>query len=601
MKHRILKWSALLCVLLFSASCQKVETSGHGAAPGTIGLSSESIELGKLDTSAEVSVESSAETWTAFFSPEVKWATLKTEGGKIFITTEPNMGSQTRSTTVVVTSDGAMKKMSLKQTGADATLTLSENVVHAPIAGGMLTVDVRANTKKWSIGDMPEGTDWLEAKADREAGVIYLQLAPNATSEEREAVVTLHIEGAESKEMTVIQKGRIAYPLPYDRNLRVFDVGAIIRHGVEYGYILGTYVPSVKTWLGQSDHVILFLTGLEKTPTITYTRDAEYVLAYQRAEVPLEDKSELLKGGGYRTFLEANGYKERHDSTDELPKLENEDGSIWLDLRAVKDKFDSSKVKGYIARFTPQLVQDQSYQTFPKLPLEPEMLLKMLNNSHYHFDDIKKFEESQGSSLMFHGTVKVLDPTNYYYKNPDETVRVLYKMKKDAADKHIPDYRLSAYNATFVDRYKADNAKPEFIQSMVNLRFCYTDYNLGVFMPDEKSFKVTREFHSLLVSNGFKYMGISKEGIGYVRTSDNLSLMVQMFMGRDAEETFEGHDKILVLTFTRPESDIKAAMAADDLLFYEAAMRGEYKERHFVKDALMSSHSPIGTMKLMKK
>lgn len=600
MKNRILQWCALLCTLVCLASCQKSDTSRKGNTPQTIELSSESIELGKIETSAEVIVKASATSWNAFFTPEVKWASIKQEGDKIMITTDLNLTSQPRSTTIVVTSEGAMKKVSLRQSAADAALTLTNNVVNAPIRGGLITVEVKANTTKWSLTDLPKGNDWIEAKADKKAGLIYLEVKPNKTVEQREVVIGINVEGGDKKEMTVTQKGRLAYALPFEQNLRVFDVGAIIRHGVEKGYILGFYLPSEETWLGKSDHVLFFLTGLEKTPTIIYRRSAEYVLAYQTAEVPIADKTELQKGGGYRTFLEANGYKERHGSTDEKPKLENQDGSLWLDLKAVKDKFDSSKVIGYVAQFMPQIIQDKPYETFPKLPLEPTDLIKMLNNSNYHFSDVKSLEEGLGGTVLHHLTVKDMDPSHQYCKNDDETIHMVYKIKKDKTDKHIADYRFSSYNVTSIDKHGAKNVAPEFIQSMNMLRLCFVDYNLGVFMPDEKSYKVTREFNDLLVANGFRYSGIRRDGIDYIRESDNMLLRIQMFLGSEAQKWFEGHDKMMSLTLTRPESNLKAAIAADDQLFYEAAMRGEYAERHFVNDILNASQCFSPILKQMK-
>lgn len=119
-------------------------------------------------------------------------------------------------------------------------------------------------------------------------------------------------------------------------------------------------------------------------------------------------------------------------------------------------------------------------------------------------------------------------------------------------------------------------------------------------MPDEKSYKVTREFNDLLVANGFRYSGIRRDGIDYIRESDNMLLRIQMFLGSEAQKWFEGHDKMMSLTLTRPESNLKAAIAADDQLFYEAAMRGEYAERHFVNDILNASQCFSPILKQMK-
>ncbi|MDN4754981.1 hypothetical protein QYZ87_10735 [Porphyromonadaceae bacterium W3.11] len=598
MKNNIIHWSTLFCLLVILASCKK-STTDEVIDPNTIEVSAESISLGKMDTEAEVTVTTSAKEWDAFFSPEVTWASIKKDGDKILVHSEPNLTAEARNTAIVVMSQGAMKKISVTQSSADAVLNVSDTEVHAPISGGLLSIEINTNTKNWGLKALPEGCDWVDAKADRKAKLIFLQVAPNESTSPREVTLGVAMDGADKElSIKIIQASQLSYPIPFAKNLRVFDSGAIIKHGVENGYILGFYQPSEETWLGPSDHVFFFLTGLKKTPSITYTKGAKHPLAYEKAEVPIEDAAELLKGGEYRKFLEANGFKERHDSTEDNPKLENEDGSLWLNLKKVKDKFDSDKIIGYVAEFVPQFIQEQAYETFPQVPLGPDGLMDMLNSPKYHWSDVKKYEEERESNVLLQVLCKDADPNKEYYKNPEEMLQIFYKTKK--ADKYQEDYRGSLYNVTFVDKYEEHNVAPEFIQSMTKLQLCFVDYTLGVFLVDKNMYKVTREFNELLVNNGFKYLGMRPEGIMYVRPSDNLQLAVQMVLGDTARGIFEGNDKVMLLTFTRPEASIEAAAAKDDQMFYEAAMRGEYVERHHLKDVLNSKHTFEPMKKLMK-
>lgn len=336
----------LALVFLLPTSCKP----DSDVEEATLELSPSTLRFTKDGGEQVVTITTNRENWSAFSPQEDAWVKLKEEGSTLRVSVPANPRSEERTTSVIVNAGGLQRRIAIRQSAGEASLTLEQTVTFGLEGGSHLITFAEASAD--AKAELAVPTDWLSISAASAKGFTLIAKA-NATKLRRAAKVNV-IRGNSIQEIEVVQEGLPSTLLP----LLEFpaDLYQVIRYEQGRGHIL---LESVN---GGEDEpsVYRFLTKDKTVPFIQYTFNVPLSPGFMSAETlffgfnPKEDVPAL------EAYLKDHGFT-LSKSTDQMAVYTSTKIPVSLQTYYFSD--------GVKLEFTYQPQQPQAYKTFTTLPM----------------------------------------------------------------------------------------------------------------------------------------------------------------------------------------------------------------------------------------
>ncbi len=545
-------WVTLISLFLWTG-CTPQQSKDEEPELPELKLSIKELSLTKAQSVGNIEVNSVQENWNCMIIPSsATWLTAERKNNEIIVTAQPNTTGTARKAKVMVTSGGTTAYASVTQSASDLVLNLKEPKVTLNAQNGHKIIEVLGNDDSWTLEPLAADVQWLRAESISKSGIIILHYKSNDKDKPRNTTLTIRKRDGSKVLVEVTQIAQLTYFLPYEGNRKDLVFVDLIAHEEKRGFELGTFIKAQKGFLSVIPDYLQFHTNSSALPTITYTRplDFKYPLMFDKIAVELSDRSEVLKGGGYREWLLSHGFKLMYGSNENEPVFESEDGFYMTKLS--KDKFSGVSYLNFI----PQLLQDGPMPTFSKYPYVDETLYSHITDPNWKFAQVDAWHTARGDEK----TLDVPAPIHKY-----KHALALYKVKNGAGQELIPEHFW--YEFYYITNNTHDPT-PEYEESVKLLRLAFNDYKKIIFMVGKHEFKVTREFKALAESEGFIYTGIENRGVSFVNRKRDLRLLIQVAF----EPDFLGSEITALLAYERiNEFDPKAKPTIGQTNFMQVA------------------------------
>ena len=519
--------------------------------PSSLELSETELVIGKEATLETVNVTTDADAWSFLVTPgEAGWIEVRQTEQTLEVGVKANESTESRHAVITVIAGGLVKKVTLEQSASDLVFFFDgqtdepeDDALVLSALGGEKLLSVRTNDKGWRIQPADESASWLTVHADSDAGIVLLEAERNAEVESREATLSIALSNGTSRQLKVTQAGQLRYFIPYQEDHHAFNYKDVILYESARGNALTFFqMGDDSGWFGSTPDVLTFATSSDVLPRVTYVRDLGFSLVYNYAEFPIKDKSELQEGGGFRKFLESEGYVERSGSTSASPQLESPDGFLFVDVKEPKDSNEEVKV-----RFTPQILQEKAMPTFKKFPYGVLGSYLHVHNLSWKYPQIDDWELHTVKS-----TAPLSMPNTYYKPAADEMVLKVYKLPVEKSNPEDEDFHWYQFYFT-QGANRTDAPSPEYLQTVHYYKLVFADYEKIIFLIGDNQFKVTREFKKLAESEGFIFRGIEPAGVVFEKPKDEIRLTVQM---DKADEALFGAPVVAILSYEHYKSPV---------------------------------------------
>ena len=370
----------LALVFLLPTSCKP----DSDVEEATLELSPSTLNFTKDGGEQVVTITTNRENWSAFSPQEDAWVKLKEEGSTLRVSVPANPRSEERTTSVIVNAGGLQRRIAIRQSAGEASLTLEQTVTFGLEGGSHLITFAEASAD--AKAELAVPTDWLSISAASAKGFTLIAKA-NATKLRRAAKVNV-IRGNSIQEIEVVQEGLPSTLLP----LLEFpaDLYKVIRYEQGRGHILLEAVDG-----GEDEpSVYRFLTKDKTVPFIQYTFNVPLSPGFMSAETlffgfnPKEDVPAL------EAYLKDHGFT-LSKSTDQMAVYTSTTIPVSLQTYYFSD--------GVKLEFTYQPQQPQAYKTFTTLPMTrmtAYMGNRELNKAGKKRTEIRKDEEALGSEYF---------------------------------------------------------------------------------------------------------------------------------------------------------------------------------------------------------
>lgn len=192
----------------------------------TLQTSTEQLNFSKDPGEQYVDITTNSRDWNAF--SEVDWVITQAEESRLKVRVQENNEPLSRSAQIIVRANGVSKKITVEQSAASASLTLSSSSYSLSYLGGDSEVYLSTNNKKnWRA---ESNADWIELKEDKNKNRVLFSIARNTTLEDRQAVIQFYIDDKQLEEkFTIDQEALPELILPYgkwgvdDTTIRLFE------------------------------------------------------------------------------------------------------------------------------------------------------------------------------------------------------------------------------------------------------------------------------------------------------------------------------------------------------------------------------------------
>lgn len=563
MKKNILTLLLGLVVTVLPAVTGGCTPDGTGSKipsePSSLELSKTELVIGKEAALETVNVTTDADAWSFLVTPgEADWIDVKQTERTLEIGVKANESATSRHSVITVIAGGLVRKVTLEQSASDLVFffdgqtDIPEDQLILSALGNEKLISVRTNDKGWHIQPVDSETSWLTVHTDTEAGVILLEAERNPEVEARVATLSISLSNGTTQQLTVTQAGQLRYFLPYQENHNVLNYKDLIIFEKERGNALTYFQRGDDSGWWTTPDILTFATSSDVLPRVTYSREIDFSLVYNYAEFPIADKSEIQEGGGFRKFLESQGYVQRSGSTSASPQLESPDGFLFVDVKENEGSAGNVRV-----RFTPQILQGKDMPTFKRFPYGVSGFYNHIHNVSWKYPQIEEWEVNTLKSTS------VFSMTNeQYLPASSEMLLKVYKLPAEKSNPEDEDFHWYQFYFT-QGANKTDAPSPEYVQAVHYSRLVFKDYEKVIFLIGDNQFKVTREFKKLAEADGFIYKGIYQGAIVFDKPKDEIRLSVQM---DKADAELFGAPVVAILSYEHYESPqtttgIKATMS----------------------------------------
>lgn len=460
---------ALLSLCVTLPSCKQQDDIEEAS----LSVSTETLTFGQEASEQEVTVQTSAESWSYLSPQEFSWFTLSHTGDRLKVSVTANTQGAERTGVIAVTAGGQQRRILVRQAAADLTLDLQPARVSFPQTGGERVVSFHSNGQGVKA-ELADQVDWLtiEQGVDR----LTLRTQPNPDKHARQTKVNVLI-GTLLREITVEQEGTVSYFLP----LLHFPSSAadVIRYEQARGSIL---IQTPIEILQMNSY--RFLTSNANIPIIDYSYYEEGSRSFYRAVIISKHRELFENNPDFATFLEAQGFTK---VSEEKSPEETRIGYTKEDSPYVLNALYGDGGVGIELVYVGQ--QKESYATFAKLPMREQITrlgspsMKVMGASR---EDVRKYEEGMGSTL---------DANN---DNP------AYDRYTVAEGKSIEGEYVRGYFFAEVSEEVPEGSP--YLNHVDGVQAIYSTPSLAFFLDDFGEPHLTREVTKLFTDAGYPYL-----------------------------------------------------------------------------------------------
>ena len=198
MRYRLLH-TILALLLLLPISCkQQTEVEEP-----SLELSATTLTFAKEAGDQSITIMTNKGSWSAFSPQENTWITLTQEGQTLRVHARANDQGQDRQGAVLINAGGLQRRVTIRQSAAEAYLDIATPLVAFSTEGGEQQITYTTNVDAVKI-DLPASLDWLSIKRQTHSG-FTLVAKPNTDKARRTAQIGLTL-GSGVQEITVVQE-----------------------------------------------------------------------------------------------------------------------------------------------------------------------------------------------------------------------------------------------------------------------------------------------------------------------------------------------------------------------------------------------------------
>lgn len=426
-----------------------------------------------------ISVTTTASEWTYFSAQELSWFTLHQEGNNLRVVVTANPTGADRTALILISSAGQMKRITLRQSAADAVITADMTQVEFDTQGGVRTISFRSNTEGVKA-ELADPVDWLSIRSV-EHGLLTLEAQPSTEKSSRNAKVLLSIGGA-TQEIQVTQRGTINYIMPLVQfPLPLIDL-------VKFEKARGSEL--IKTPDGMdTDETYRFLLDNKLTPTLEYSYHKSNGRGYFSA-LWMSDQPEYFRDNAdFTAFLDGYGFKkvkeEQLKPEGVLVTYAKDNSPYSLEVTFPR--------AGVMLELKYTGLQDQAYATFTRLPMQEQaekMGHWMLKIDGASRENVRTFESGHKSVL-------------------DESIGVATYDRFNVGDSFDTESVRGYFYLAAGGRVKKTDPQIDHVQGVQAL---YPNFNLGYYIDPFDDAHLTKEFKEFLASQGYVYIRRIPEG-----------------------------------------------------------------------------------------
>lgn len=529
----------------------------------TLKLSTNSLVFTKEaqnPTAPQVKITTNQSSWFATTSAD--WLELQQNGDGLLIKASENTKGLERKANVYVQVSGKQSLLQVTQSSADIIIGFAPNEAIFPQIGGEKIVLVKSNIDSWTLDEMDDDLkSWLTVTANEEKGILLLTATENTTTSDREGRIFAKSSQGVTTELIVRQKGFAQYYLPwFEKDLNVYN---LIKFERQRGNIFTDQIEPSEDHFGTKPGYISFISNNEKFPTFTYIYSLYSSLVYDGCYILCTDVDELKEDGGYIQWLLTQGYSKRDNSTTEEPRYENEDHSMFVNIKWIRDKATDDIIGAQVI-FAPQVVQDKPMPSFSQLPVGPANYLDNLRNKNVKVSEVEAFEAKHNGTIVENGKILNPKPEEGYEK---EAFYMVYNVAESNKD-YAANVRLYQFYIHFDDPNFLKPANEDLYQTIAYGYLGFKDLDRGLFFVGKGQFKITLELQTLLKENGYKFVKIgtgADAGFIYYNPESKIVLTIQLW----SDPLVNGGEQTLVLRYHKEEMSIPSSMTLDSKSFNE--------------------------------
>jgi len=487
-------------LLLFLPACK----NNDEVEEATLELSSQALAFAKDASEQTVTVTTNKDNWSAFSTQEA-WLTTEQSGNSLKVKVAANTVGRDRVGSIIVNAGGLQKRISVKQTAADAVIEPEETSIYFPVDGGSKKVAFTSNGGDVKV-ELGADVDWLTI--EKVTANSFVLVAKESTQAHRRSVKVNLTVGTMIKEIEVVQEGTIQYILP----LLKFPVSLseVLRYEQSRGHTL------IKIPDGLfNTSLYRFLTKSKVMTFIQYEFSSEQAKGFASAATMCEDESLVKNNADFDAFLKEHGFEKAGFDKDGQTVLYRNPNLPLLIRVAFKDG-----AAAIITSYDP--IQDKPYPTFTKLPMQ--------NQTQYMGDRDLKIEGKKRAEIheIEKGWGSTLNDT-YKQKNYEN-----YKITKAFEDEYARGY-------FYVVPDKKIPADDPYVDVVHNVQAMYKNISLGFWTDALGRRTLTKEVVKLFTDNDFPYFGALSGGAqAFYNKDKKMAYVIRVVKDRETkQEVFE--------------------------------------------------------------
>lgn len=473
-----------LCFILISISSCTKNNPAEETAP-TLEVSKLEISFPSTESEESIKVETNQENFKVEASKD--WINTKKSNEGILISVSENTQITKREGEVTITAASLKKSIKVTQTGSEINVGVLPETFLIEAQGGDFSFDITINTDEY---ELTSNADWLKL-GNKENKKIDFSVEKNETPNLREGKISVVVNGETKKEVTVAQKGKKIYPLPY--------------------LTFGATALTIKEFEEKRKNELIREQDISGTGTqIAYKVEDDIFneLIYLVNLKGYAQSSLFVKGGSlesdakdkFEKYLLEEGFEERTEKGYlTTMSLSKEDKKVFVNLsKQVKAEFMADARYNHY-RFVYYPNQANDYATFSSFPFFEKGITK---EKVEEYENNNKGTLNTSKSNMNYGESGAKRDKLFFDVEGDEVLGRTYWVYYEGQTKH---------GLTQITNY-------------------YADVNLAFYQGLDGDYYLTKEFLSLAKANSFDYQGVNKNGASWFKSeAKGVNMYVQWY------------------------------------------------------------------------
>ncbi len=451
--------AGLFALMLLLPACEPKEDVIEETS---LEVSETSVALAKEASERSVSITTNASSWSYMSPQEGEWLTFSQEGNSLKIKAAANTNGVERNGVVVVLAGDKQRRISVRQSAADATLEVGTESLKFFSDGGSQTVSFSANGAV--TVELANAVDWVTLSEITSTG-FKVAVASNPDKASRSVKVNLTV-GTTVKEIEITQDGILYYVLP------LLQYPITTQELLEQEQARGS-IPTMFPDDLFNTSLYRVLTKSKIMPLIQYEIPKTFLATrYVKAVVVCRDATLVVENAEFDAFMQENGFTKGADNTFTL------DQAGYTFTVGVEVSEDG----GALLNMSIEEIQTKDYETFSAIPLNEKVeWLAFLEEAKHGKTkaELIEYETAEGSTEVH-----------------SEATHILYEL----AEAKKVDY---AYRGYYLVAGAKTAEKP--YKDEVNSLRALADLTRVYWTDSEGGHVLTREFKALCARNEIKF------------------------------------------------------------------------------------------------